>query len=193
MAGDDVGLPGQVGNPEAVDHVDRRELDARRLADREVQLVGGFNPLRGPRLAVGDAPPPLLPGDPHLQPFASRRLREASVDQEAARGEHEQAGDDQGGPDAQRKLQSRLQDVRIRLQPAARPPDRPAQEPQHQEVHRPADPKHQLQQPEQMARLIGGRRQRRLRPLAGAQRQNAEAHQGGASKPHRSAPVQAAA
>src|SRR6266404_774393 len=93
---DDVHLPGELGNPEAVNDISGLERDegrgrVRRVADRHVELVGGDDPQ--PRIA--DLPPPLVPDDRDLESL--RRLR-TPLDREDVPGRHqEQHDDDQNG------------------------------------------------------------------------------------------------
>jgi len=54
-----VPLATEGGDPEAVDHVGRGQLEGDGPTDRHVDLVGGREPLLG----VADLPPPLVPDD----------------------------------------------------------------------------------------------------------------------------------
>src|SRR5438105_12104905 len=56
-------LAAQIRDPEAVNHIMRRELDHHRLADGNVNLVGGADDVVWNWIFVRNFPPPLMPGD----------------------------------------------------------------------------------------------------------------------------------
>src|SRR6266446_6858616 len=89
---DDVHLPGELGNPEAVNDISGLERDegrgrVRRVADRHVELVGGDDA----KLRVADLPPPLVPDDRDFESLWNRR---APLDREDVPGRHQEQDDD---------------------------------------------------------------------------------------------------
>ena len=90
LARDEIGLAAELGNPEAVDHVARDELEADRLPHRDVNLVRRDRDTARRAVEVVHLPPPLMAGDLHCDRGRSCRSGHGGL---GHHGEHEDGGE----------------------------------------------------------------------------------------------------
>ncbi len=156
---DHVDLAAEVGDPERMDHVGRADFDARGPVDRQMQLVGGLDPPPGRGIAVFQPPPPLLRRDPDVGGGGLVLHRQRPIDQEARGRQDQDARRDKYGPGAEAHSQRTVVGPGLRRsrQSMSRPPDRPAQEHQHERIGPATDDQHQVHQSVQGRRLIACR------------------------------------
>ena len=83
-------LATQIRDPEAVNHIMRRELDHHRLADGNVNLVGGVDDVVWNWIFVRNFPPPLMPGDVDCQQWSVRHPANVARNREVIEKEKEQ-------------------------------------------------------------------------------------------------------
>jgi hypothetical protein len=134
-AGKDVALSGELGNPEAVQHVHRGHPQVDRLANRDMHLVRGNHP----QIGVAELPPPLMADHLDLDHIAGGIVR--GLEDGLDRG-HRDRGENERGNDGPGHFQKRaavgLPRLRI-VGPAPELEDREEERAldQHEHQHRP--------------------------------------------------------
>jgi hypothetical protein len=179
LAGDDVGLAGELRDPEAVNHVgglerDERARRPRGVADRDVQLVGRHDP----QLRIANLPPPLVPHHRDLDRVAGGRR---PLDREDVPGcRQEQDDHDEKRHDGPRQLDlraavhlGRIAAVVSRAVPAA--DDRVDCHARHDDKDARDDRKHQERQVANGERRGGHRREYARRRWGRRRRDNVHA------------------
>src|SRR5579871_4516338 len=66
LAGNEIDLAVQSRNEERMDYIIGSEVDIHRLADGDVNFVGGGDVLVERTFHIVDLPPPLVAGDPYI-------------------------------------------------------------------------------------------------------------------------------
>ena len=172
--GNQVHLPLERGNPEAVDDIARREPHPHAPAGGNVQLVGGRHGLIRGGAGIVDLPPPLVPG--HLDREVVGRSLGGERSQAPQRRGDQQDADEGGRRGAKNEDRDDATPVVGGGRHAPRPPrseDGTAQERQHRRVGRAENHEERPRQPGEIARGGARRCQRGLWPVArGAKRQD---------------------